>query len=119
MRGSRHLHPPCPHESDSHRCRCLIPPNEASWVSFAERLAPPRSSHCLACGFAPLAPQVRNWLFMQLKLLLPPLVCATLAYGQSNSFPAKETFLYNIEWRLFSAGKAKVELTTAPQPRPG
>ena len=56
---------------------------------------------------------------MQLKLLLPPLVCATLTYGQSSSFPARETFQYNIEWRLFSAGKAKVELTTAPQPRPG
>jgi len=56
---------------------------------------------------------------MQLKLLLPPLVCATLTYGQSSSFPARETFQYNIEWRLFSAGKAKVELTTVPQPRPG
>jgi hypothetical protein len=56
---------------------------------------------------------------MLLKLLLPPLVCATLAFPQSNSLPAKETLHYNIEWRLFSAGKAKVELNTTPQPRPG
>ena len=56
---------------------------------------------------------------MLLKLLLPPLVCATLAFSQSNSFPAREVFYYNIEWRLFSAGKARVELNTTPQPRPG
>ena len=56
---------------------------------------------------------------MLLKLLLPPLVCATLAFSQSNNLPAKETLYYNIEWRLFSAGKAKVELNTTPQPRPG
>jgi hypothetical protein len=56
---------------------------------------------------------------MLLKLLLPPLVCATLAFSQSNNFPAREVFYYNIEWRLFSAGKARVELNTTPQPRPG
>jgi hypothetical protein len=51
--------------------------------------------------------------------LLPLLVCATLAFSQSNSLPARETFHYNIEWRLFSAGKARVELSTTSQPRPG
>jgi hypothetical protein len=56
---------------------------------------------------------------MLLKLLLPPLVCATLAFSQSNNFPGREVFYYNIEWRLFSAGKARVELNTTPQPRPG
>ena len=55
---------------------------------------------------------------MLFKLVLPPLVCATLVFPQSNSLPARETFHYNIEWRLFTAGKAKVELTTAPQLRP-
>ena len=55
---------------------------------------------------------------MLFKLVLPPLVCATLVFSQSNSLPARETFHYNIEWRLFTAGKAKVELTTAPQLRP-
>ena len=56
---------------------------------------------------------------MVFKLLLPPLVCATLAFSQSISLPARETFHYNIEWRLFTAGKARVDLTTTPQPRPG
>jgi hypothetical protein len=56
---------------------------------------------------------------MLLKLLLPPLVCATLAFSQSSNFPGREVFYYNIEWRLFSAGKARVELNTTPQPRPG
>ena len=56
---------------------------------------------------------------MVFKLLLPPLVCATLAFSQSNTLPAKETLYYSIDWRLFTAGKAKVELTTTPQPRPG
>jgi hypothetical protein len=54
---------------------------------------------------------------MQSKLLLlVPLVCAPLAIPQSNNLPSKETLYYNIEWRLFSAGKAKVELAQ-PQPR--
>jgi hypothetical protein len=56
---------------------------------------------------------------MHLKLLLPLLVCAPLAFSQGSSPPAKETFYYNIDWRLFNAGKAKVELTSAPQPRSG
>jgi hypothetical protein len=56
---------------------------------------------------------------MLFKLMLPPLVCATLVFSQSNSLPAKETLYYTIDWRLFTAGKAKVELSTTPQPRPG
>jgi hypothetical protein len=52
-------------------------------------------------------------------LLLPLLVCAPLAYSQSSSLPAKETLNYNIEWRLFTAGKAKVELTSTTGARPG
>ena len=56
---------------------------------------------------------------MVFKLLLPPLVCATLAFSQSSGLPAKETLYYSIDWRLFTAGKAKVELTTTGQPRPG
>ena len=56
---------------------------------------------------------------MHFKLLLPLLVCAPLAYSQSSSLPAKEILNYNIEWRLFSAGKAKVELTTTAGTKPG
>ena len=51
--------------------------------------------------------------------LLPLLVCAPLAISQSNSLPARETLSYSIDWRLFSAGKAKVELSTTPPPRSG
>jgi hypothetical protein len=51
--------------------------------------------------------------------LLPLLVCATLAFPQSTPAPAKETFYYGIEWRLFTAGKAKVAVVPTPQPRPG
>lgn len=57
-------------------------------------------------------------------MTLPLFVCATLAFSQStpsqsNSLPAREVFHFNIEWRLFTAGKARVELNTLPQPRPG
>jgi Protein of unknown function (DUF3108) len=56
---------------------------------------------------------------MVFKLMAPPLVCATLALSQNTGLPARETLYYSIDWRLFTAGKAKVELTTTPQPRPG
>jgi hypothetical protein len=55
---------------------------------------------------------------MLLKMVLPLLVCATLAFSQSAEAPAKETLYYNIDWRLFNAGKAKVELTGTPPPKP-
>jgi hypothetical protein len=55
---------------------------------------------------------------MVLKLLLVLLVCAPFASPQGSGLPAKETFLYNIEWRLFAAGKAKVDLTSSTQPKP-
>lgn len=42
------------------------------------------------------------------------LVCSPLAWAQGNSLPAKETFLYNIEWRLISAGKARLEWNALP-----
>ena len=38
------------------------------------------------------------------------LVPISLAAQSPGSLPAKESLLYNIEWRLFSAGKAKVVL---------
>jgi hypothetical protein len=56
---------------------------------------------------------------MLFNRLLPLLVCATPVFPQSNPLPARETFQYGIDWRLFSAGKAKVEVSSAPQPRPG
>lgn len=55
---------------------------------------------------------------MALKLLLTLLVCAPFAFSQGAGLPAKESLSYNIEWRLFNAGKAKVDLTTTSTPRP-
>ncbi len=52
-------------------------------------------------------------------MLLPLFVCAPLVHSQSNSLPAKETLTYNIEWRLFTAGKARVELISSPAPNAG
>jgi len=54
---------------------------------------------------------------MPSKRLLSGLVCAACALPQGSGLPAKESFTYNIEWRLFTAGKAKVDLTSATQPR--
>jgi hypothetical protein len=55
---------------------------------------------------------------MPLKPLLVLLLCASFANSQGGGLPPKESFLYNIEWRLFNAGKAKVDLTSTAQPRP-
>jgi hypothetical protein len=57
---------------------------------------------------------------MVFRMLLPLLVCATPALPQGGSPPpSKETFAFTIEWRLFTAGKAKLELTGMAQPRAG
>jgi hypothetical protein len=56
---------------------------------------------------------------MLFNRLLPLLVCATPAFSQSNPLPARETFHYGIDWRLFAAGKARVDMNATPQPRPG
>ena len=45
------------------------------------------------------------------------LVCTPLASPQT-SLPAKEVLIYNIEWRLITAGKARLDWSAA-QPRPG
>ena len=47
---------------------------------------------------------LRPWL-----LLLVPI---SLAFPQSNPLPARETLNYNIEWRLITAGKVKVQWQT-------
>jgi len=50
-------------------------------------------------------------------LLLLPLVSAPFAVPQSNNVPPKEILYYNVEWRLISSGKARVEWTPQTQPR--
>jgi len=54
---------------------------------------------------------------MPLKPLLALLVFAPLASPQS--LPAKETLYYTVEWRLITAGKAKLEWTSEQRPRTG
>ena len=50
-------------------------------------------------------------------LLLLPI--ATLAHAQSGPLPARETIHYAIEWRLITAGKARLDWTSQPAPRAG
>jgi hypothetical protein len=46
-------------------------------------------------------------MFQKLVWLL--LVSAPLVFPQGNSLPGRETLYYNLEWRLITAGKARVE----------
>ncbi|HYW46526.1 MAG TPA: DUF3108 domain-containing protein [Bryobacteraceae bacterium] len=57
-------------------------------------------------------------MFAKLLWLLP-LAGGPAAVAQSSELPAKETLTYTIEWRLITAGKAKVEWSAASQPRSG
>jgi hypothetical protein len=54
---------------------------------------------------------------MPLKPLLALLVFAPLASPQN--LPARETLYYTVEWRLITAGKAKLEWISEPRPRAG
>jgi hypothetical protein len=54
---------------------------------------------------------------MPLKPLLALLVFAPLASPQS--LPARETLYYTVEWRLITAGKAKLEWTAEQRPGTG
>lgn len=54
---------------------------------------------------------------MPLKSLLALLVFAPLASPQS--LPPRETLYYTVEWRLITAGKARLEWTSEPRPRAG
>jgi hypothetical protein len=52
---------------------------------------------------------------MRLRPLWLFLVPISLLSQQNYSLPGKETLIYNIEWRLFSAGKAKVQFLQEPR----
>lgn len=45
-----------------------------------------------------------------------PLVCALLTTPESIGLPARETFYYSIEWRLITAGRAKLDWVAPPRP---
>jgi Protein of unknown function (DUF3108) len=53
-------------------------------------------------------------LFMTLKPLWALLVCLSPVLAQNNGLPDKETLYYNIEWRLITAGKAKIQWLSTP-----
>ena len=54
-----------------------------------------------------------------MRLLPAVLVYSAVAFPQGFTPPAKETFFYNVEWRLFTAGKARLDWTAAQEPRSG
>jgi hypothetical protein len=56
---------------------------------------------------------------MRWKLVAALLVCALSVPSQVVSLPGKESLSYLIEWRLFNAGRAKIDLTSLPPSRPG
>jgi hypothetical protein len=44
---------------------------------------------------------------------------APLAAPQGVNLPSSETFTYRVEWRLITAGKARLEWSAVQQPQPG
>jgi len=44
---------------------------------------------------------------------------STVLWPQNLSLPGKEVLSYNIEWRLITAGKARLEWASAPAPQSG
>jgi hypothetical protein len=51
---------------------------------------------------------------MRFPTLVLPAICVSLGYSQTGSIPAHEILQYNVEWRLITAGKARVEWSAAP-----
>lgn len=47
------------------------------------------------------------------------LACPLLTWAQNLGPPSKEVLTYNIEWRLITAGKARMEWTATPGPHAG
>jgi hypothetical protein len=56
---------------------------------------------------------------MKWNLVVAVLVCLPAASPQTATPPATESLSYSIEWRLFNAGHAKIDLTPNSQPRTG
>jgi hypothetical protein len=61
---------------------------------------------------------MRNWPFMRFSALLL-VSLATLAHAQSIPLPGREIIHYAIEWRLITAGKARLDWSALPAPRGG
>jgi hypothetical protein len=52
---------------------------------------------------------------MRLLPVVAFLVCIPPATPQSSPLPSKETFQYSVEWRLITAGRARVDWTALPR----
>jgi hypothetical protein len=61
---------------------------------------------------------MRNWRFMRFSALVLLSVCS-LAHAQSPNLPSRESLYYAVEWRLITAGKARLDWTALPGPRGG
>ena len=71
------------------------------------------SSDSFSGEFAPVVRHLRHWRFMPWKLWLVVLVCSPFAFPQTQPSPARD-FSYNVEWRLITAGKARLEWNPRP-----
>ena len=69
----------------------------------------PQKTMVCPTPFAPAAPHLRHWPLMALRPLLLLLVPISMAFPQSNPLPARESLTFNIEWRLFNAGRTTVQ----------
>ena len=58
---------------------------------------------------------LRNLRFMPFRPLLLSLLLVPPAFVQTMGVPAKETLYYTVEWRLITAGKAKVQWVAGPR----
>jgi len=56
---------------------------------------------------------------MRLKLLLLAVAYAPHAAPQGANLPSAEALTYRVEWRLITAGRAKLEWSAIRQPQPG
>lgn len=56
---------------------------------------------------------------MHWKLWLLLLACSPFAFPQGFTPPERESFIYNVEWRLFTAGKARLDWNAVAEPHSG
>ena len=47
------------------------------------------------------------------------LACSSAAWPQNAGLPSRESLSYNIEWRLITAGKARLDWAAVPEPQAG
>src|SRR5262245_12985858 len=58
---------------------------------------------------------MRHWPFMRLLPVVAFLVSIPPATPQGSVLPSKEMFQYAVEWRLITAGRARVDWSAVPR----